>query len=80
MDWLLTGVIALGTFGFGAALSVMSACLAAMMTPIFRDTAQFTGTDLDEPRIGTDVRTHRTQHEQQCFRIGLLPALCHVDV
>jgi hypothetical protein len=31
------------TFGFGAALSVMSACLAAMMTPIFRDTAQFAG-------------------------------------
>jgi len=31
------------TFGFGAALSVMSAFLAAMMTPIFRDTAQFAG-------------------------------------
>jgi hypothetical protein len=31
------------TFGFGAALSVLSACMAAMMTPIFRDTAQFTG-------------------------------------
>jgi hypothetical protein len=31
------------TFGFGAALSVLSACLAAMMTPIFRDTAQFAG-------------------------------------
>jgi hypothetical protein len=31
------------TFGFGAALSVMSACLAALMTPIFRDTAQFAG-------------------------------------
>ncbi len=31
------------TFGFGAALSVVSACLAALMTPIFRDTAQFAG-------------------------------------
>jgi hypothetical protein len=31
------------TFGFGAALSVISALLAAMMTPIFRDTAQFAG-------------------------------------
>ena len=31
------------TFGFGAALSVLSALLAAMMTPIFRDTAQFSG-------------------------------------
>lgn len=31
------------TFGFGAALSVLSAFLAAMMAPIFRDTAQFSG-------------------------------------
>ena len=31
------------TFGFGAVLSVISALLAAMMTPIFRDTAQFAG-------------------------------------
>ncbi len=31
------------TFGFGAVLSVMSAFLAAMMAPIFRDTAQFAG-------------------------------------
>jgi hypothetical protein len=31
------------TFGFGAALSVLSALLAAVMTPIFRDTAQFAG-------------------------------------
>jgi hypothetical protein len=31
------------TFGFGAALSVISALLAAMITPIFRDTAQFAG-------------------------------------
>jgi hypothetical protein len=31
------------TFGFGAVLSVMSAFLAAVMAPIFRDTAQFAG-------------------------------------
>ena len=31
------------TFGFGAALSVLGAFLAMMMTPIFRDTAQFAG-------------------------------------
>jgi hypothetical protein len=31
------------TFGFGAVVSVLSACLAAMLTPIFRDTAQFAG-------------------------------------
>jgi hypothetical protein len=31
------------TFGFGAALSVLSAFLAALLTPIFRDTAQFAG-------------------------------------